>query len=475
MNRRPLLACHQVTLEALGWVSLAVGLGLLFAAQVDAGMALRGLYADGVFYVARIYAHGGVAIVEPSRWTAQFIMQAPVDTGMVLGLGSPRGVALLFSLSTTLAPLLLTATCFWLLPKGERWLFLFPALVFLGGSMGSAFASVADGATAAAYAWVLFFLLRFAPLTAGHAAAILVLSLGALRLHEAMAYLGPILTATCLRRRALAVGARYERGLLVVAGLLALSSAIELGYILIPHTPGNQASFISDLLSLRWFFATGQGLNVPALLGLLGVAAVALALWRPLRWFALLGFAVVAAGVSLAVAVGELPAAPAAAFAARNNGALLSLPAMGLCLFLARHPARWPGGSAFPLLLSAMLALALAVIDFRATRDWRGYISDFETALRTERGVVPLAQVVSRLPRAQADAFARFSWPWTSGLMSLVLAPQSKIHTIIASPYAGGWEPMDPNRPGTWPSPFQSRAALGVAASPINPGDGADP
>ncbi len=464
MDRILLLSYRQISLEAFGWVCLAAGLGLLFAAQIDAGIALRGLYADGVFYAARIYAHGAMAIVEPSRWTAQFIMQAPVAAGMAFGLDSPRGVALLFSLSTNLVPLLLTATCFWLLPKTERRFFLFPVFVFLGGSMGSAFASVADGATAAAYAWVLFFLLRFAPLTPGHAAAILVLSLGALRLHEAMAYLGPILTATCLRRRKL-VGTPYERGLLVVAALLALSSAVELGYILLPHTPGNRASFVSDVLSLRWFFATEQGLNVPALLGLLGLAAVALASWRPSRWFGVLAFAIAATGASVAVAAGELPAAPAAAFAARNNGALLSLPAMGLCLVLANHPGRWPTSLAFPLLLGAMLALALAVIDFRATRDWRGYISGFETALRTERGVVPLAQLVRRLPPKQAEAIARFSWPWTSGLMSLVLAPQPKIHTLIASPFTGGWEPMDPYRPGTWPSPFQSRAAAGGCAS----------
>jgi hypothetical protein len=475
MDRRPLLGYRLVSLEEFGWASLAVGLGLLFAAQVDAGIALRGLYADGVFYVARIYAHGAMAIVEPSRWTAQFIMQMPVAAGMALGLDSPRGVALLFSLSTNLVPLLLTAACFWLLPKGQRWFFLLPVFVFLGGSMGSAFASVADGATAAAYAWVLFFFLRFAPFTGGHAAAILVLSLGVLRLHEAMAYLGPILAATCLRRRALAVGTRYERGLLLVAGLLALSSAVEVGYIVLPHTPGNRTSFVNDFLSLRWFFATGQGLNVPALLGLLGLAAVALAFWRPLRWFALLGFTIVAAGVSVAVVVGELPAAPAAAFAARNNGALLSLLAMGLCLFLVGHPGRWQASLACPLLLGATLAFALAIVDFSATRDWRGYIGAFETALRTERGVVPSAQVVRRLPPAQAEAIARFSWPWTGGLMSLVLAPESKIHTIIASPYTGGWEPMDPNRPGTWPSPFQSRAALGLAASPISPDGRADP
>jgi hypothetical protein len=459
--RRPFFGYRPVSLETLGWLSLFVGLGVLLAAQVDAGVALRGLYADGVFYVARIYSHDGMAIVEPSRWTAQFIMQAPVAAGMAFGLDSPRGVALLFSLSTNLAPLLLTAKCFWLLPRSERGFFLFPVFVFLGGSMGSAFASVADGATAAAYAWALFFLLRFAPLTPGHAAAILVLSLGALRLHEAMAYLGPILTATCLRRRRLAVGTPFERGLLVVAGLLVLSSAVELGYILLPHTPGNRASFVSDVLSLRWLYASGQGFNIPAALGLLGLAAIALSLWPPARWFAVLAFAVVAAGASAAVLAGELPAAPAAAFAARNDGALLSLPAMGLCLVLARHPGRWPASLACPLLLSAMLAFALALVDLRATRDWRGYIGAFETALRAERGVVPLAQVVSRLPPAEAEAFARFSWPWTSALMSLVLAPQPKIHTIIASPYTGGWEPMDPNRPGTWPSPFQSRAALG--------------
>ncbi len=279
---------------------------------------------------------------------------------------------------------------FWLLPQAERRFFLFPVFVLLGGSMGSAFASVADGATAAAYAWVLFFLLRFAPLTRGHAAAILVLSLGALRLHEAMAYLGPILAATCLRRRSLAMGTQYERGLLVVAGLLALSSAVGLGYILLPHTPGNRASFVSDMLSLRWFFATEQGLNVPALLGLLGLAAVALASLAAVAVVCRAGFCRCGDGCVGGRCCGRVAGSPRRRLCRPQQWRLAQPAGDGALPVIGASPRAMAGEPRLPAPSGAMLALALAVIDFRATRDWRGYIGAFETALRTERGVVPL-------------------------------------------------------------------------------------
>jgi hypothetical protein len=429
--------------EMLGWMALLGALGFLLMAQLDAGLALRGLYADGAFYVVRLLSQGGFAILEPSRWTAQVIMQAPVVLAMALGLDGARQVGLLFSLTTNLTPLLLTMASLWALPRPERRFFLFPVFVFLGGSMGSAFASVADGATAAAYAWLLFLLLLFGPLTRLRLAVILLLSLGSLRLHEEMAFLGPILAVTALLRPSQSAPMALRSGLILATSLLALSSVIEWHYVLTPHSVGNRDSFVSDLVGLRWFLASGQGLNLTAMLGLTGLSALALALWTRTRWVVILGFTLLAGGLTITALLGALPAAPAAAFAARNNGALLSLPTMVLCLLLSRRPGFWPRRLAAPLALGAALATCLALIDLRASADWRGYVSRFETTLHTGQGVLPWKMVAATLPPKPAEAFARFSWPWTSPLLSLLLAPDQDIHAIIASRSPDGWQPFD--------------------------------
>jgi hypothetical protein len=440
------------------WALMLLALGLVAATQLQAGLALRGLFADGVFYTVRMLGHHGLAIMEPERGTAQLMVQAPVAIGMLLGLDDARKVALLFSLTTNLTPVLLTFTCLWVLPTEDRRFFLFPIFVFLGGSMGSAFASIADGATAAAYAWLLLFLLLFGPLTRCRHAAILLLSLGTLRLHEATAFLGPLLLIACLQRRAIAP--IIERGwLLVAAGLLAASSVLGLTFFLVPRSLGNRTSFLTDLLDLRWLFASGQGLNLPMALGLCGLLAAFVSCLRLLRQLSVIVFIVLAAGLTAAAVFGALPSTPAAAFAARNNGPLLSLPAMALCLFLRRFPTSWPNTRA-PLLIGATLAASLAVINLRATIDWSGYRNWFEASLPGDRSIIPWNKAVSELPSKKAASLDRFTWPWTNPLMSLVLAPPGPIGTVLANRSTTGWQPFDPGDAATWPKAFRNRDAL---------------
>lgn len=425
----------------LGWWGLALALGALSVIQLWAGLALRGLYADGAYYAAQLLLRQSFIIIEPSRFTSQVLLQAPVVLAMRLGFDHPPAVALAFSLATNLMPLTLSLISVWVLPKAERAYGLFPIFVFLSASMSAAFASVADGPTAAAYAWLLLLLLLFGPLTWPRLAAILALSLGALRLHEAMAFLAPILAFACLWR-CRETPAGWARGILLLSALLiVLGGAIAVRDVLHPRMIANRASFFRDLADFGWL-ATGPVVSMAALAGCLAVLALPLAFFGGRAWrVGMAGLAL----LFLAVAVAAIlePAAPASAFAARNNACLLTAPAMILLLALRLRPMALPH-PATPALLCALLALATATADAAATIGWTRYTGAMRQVLASGQGVIAWDSALASLPAPEADRFRRYAWPWTTPLMSLWLAPDPATTPLIANPPGIVWQPFDP-------------------------------
>ena len=62
------------------------------------------------------------------------IAQWPVVAAMGLGVHTPHGIALVFSLATNLLPGLIILLCLPVLPTGKRHLFIFPAFVYFAGN-----------------------------------------------------------------------------------------------------------------------------------------------------------------------------------------------------------------------------------------------------------------------------------------------------------------------------------------------------
>jgi hypothetical protein len=423
------------------WFALTAALVAVLVLQVWAGLTLRGLYADGAYYALELLLHHDFAVLEPSRWTSQMLMQAPVVLAMAFGLDAPRAVAASFSLATNLLPLLLTLCCCAVLPPRERAFGLFPIFVFLAAAMSAAFASVADGPTAAAYSWLLLLLILFGRLSRWRLMAILVLAAGAIRLHEATAFLGPILVFACLWR-CRARESRAARLILLLAALMvAVGCGIAVHDVLHPRVTANRSSFVNDVVSFHWLAFGPRDVNVMALAGLLATLSLPIA-W--LRGRALM-IAVGALGlvfIALAALALIQPAWPPAAFAARNNACLLSFPAM-ISLLVLRNRRPPPPGMA---LVAAMLGAVIALADGSATAGWLGYTAAMRAALVSEQGVVPWRQALARLPAAQAETLARLSWPWTTPLMSLWLAPGPVVDAVIANPEPVVWQPFDPEK-----------------------------
>lgn len=426
------------------WTALTAAIGAVLLMQIWAGLSLRGLYADGAYYAEQLLLRQSFDVIEPSRWTSQMLMQTPVVLAMAAGFVSPHDLALSASLASNLVPLLLTLGCLAVLPAADRFYGLFPLFVFFAAAMSASFASVADGPTAAAYAWLLLLLILFGPLTAWRLGGILLLAAGALRLHEAMGFLGPILVFACLQRWRAAPGRATRMILGLSALLIAAGCAIAIHDVMHPRIAANRASFVQDLVSLRWLLIGGGQINLMGATGLIATILLPIVALpaRPRGW------ALGAAGLllmALAVLALALPPCPPAAFAARNNACLMTTPAMLLLLLLRRTTRILPAGTMrAATALTAMLGLAVAIGDGAATAGWRGYTHAMQTALASGRGVLPWQTTLAGLPPRQAKAMARYAWPWTTPLMSLWLAPGSRVATIIANPPGVGWQPFDP-------------------------------
>jgi hypothetical protein len=424
----------------LGWIAVAAALAAIMAIQIWAGLTLRGLYADGAFYAEQLLLRHAFTIVEPSRWTSEVLMQAPVILAMRLGHDSPHAVALAFSLTSNLLPLALTLACLAVLPAADRTFGLFPVAIFLAASMSAAFASVADGPTAAAYAWLLLLLILFGRLTRWRLGAILLLAAGAVRLHEEMAFLGPILSLACLLR-CLSAKNRISRVILVLAAVLVMAGcAVAIHYVLHPQISTNRTSFVRDLISLRWLLLGDGQISIMALAGLVGILAAPVVLLSPRRQAAAIT-AMLIIFVGLAMLALAIPPCPPAAFAARDNACLLTAPAMLLLLVLRGGDRRLPPAS---MAFVAMLGLTIAAADGAATYGWQGYTKAMRTTLRLSHGVVPWRDAMTNLAPAQETAALRYGWPWTTPLMSFWIAPGPMITSLIANPDEVTWQPFDP-------------------------------
>lgn len=442
-----------------------LALSLLAIAQILAGLSLRGLYADGAYYAAELWLRQSFVIIEPSRWTAQMLVQAPVFVAMKLGATSPRAVAIALSLSTNLMPLAVTLASLAVLPRAARHWALFPLFVLLGFGMSASVASIADGPTAAAYAWALLLVILFGRDGGWRLAALLVLALGAIRLHEAMAFLGPQIAFAALWQRRRTADRSMRAGLLVTAALVLLGTLLALHDLLDPRVPANRGAFLTDVLGLRWLWA-GGALNAMAAMGLLALIALPLAWMRRAakRW----AWTAACAGFgALILSACLLPPSATSSFAARGNACFASAPAMLALLGARAHPLPAPDRRSL-IGLTALLGLSVTTADATTTLQWQRYEQAIRTVLGTHRGVIGWEAAESTLPAAGRASFARFAWPWTTPLMSLWLVPGGTVGSIIANPPGTAWQPFAPEALAPLiardPAPDRSgclRAALG--------------
>ncbi len=411
--------------------------------QGIAGLTFRGLYASGDAFVTHILEDQSFIIFAPSRWTATVIAEFPVVSAIKLGIATPQLAALIFSVTTNVLPGAIFLLSGAALPPVERRFFVFPAFVYFAGTLASQFASVTEGLVSVAYVWLLLYLILFGPLSAWRFSLILLLSIGCLRLHEAMSFLGPLLIVAVWLRWRYATPSpltQFAFGLTLV--LILASATVGTYWVLFPYAPAERALFISQSLQQQWWiYVPGMGCNLPAALGLLGGIAIIVCIAAPsISRKAVLSFGVIAAVLAVAAFWVDVLTVPVAQFYARHYAAFLSFPVMILVLV-----ARFVRGTANPLMappvqqIVMILGATVSLWHIQATEKWSTFFSHFQTVLESNRGIIPSDKLLLPLGTRPARLAAKMIWSWTNPDLSILALPRRCITSIVANPEPVNW------------------------------------
>jgi len=458
-------------------MKLAAGaiLPAALAVAVYAAAALRGLFADGAATLLGIVESGGfVADWDPPRWTTHVLQEFPAVLGLRWGIDDPGPLGILLGLGMYVVPLLFLIACYVLPPRGARGFFLLPLFSYLAGSQAAGFAGIAEAPMAIAYFWFLLFLILFRKGPIARAAAILA-AIPALWLHEAFALLGPLLTAAAILRLRKDDATPFERAVLAALALWFAAIALYDLTVVFTRDPGSRHSFLLATLGFGFLLdpdleALALRINVPALLGILAAGAIALMGYRGDPDRTARGALVAFGAASGLFVIGTLwhggLFSPAAQFAARSWGAVISLPLGVLCLGSLLRPswrAVWERRSTVAML--GILAAAQLGWHVIATGFWSDYVRDFRGVLASHQGLVAWRDAVRDLPPDERWVLRRMSWGWTNPAMSFVLAPHGRVASVIATRDATLYQPFDPTNPDDLPDgprfdTTQYRAAL---------------
>ena len=442
--------------RAAVFVLLVIG-----AAAIYMAIELRPLANDGPEYFHAILKGETYVLAAPARRVVEWIRQTPVVVAMLSGGFDLASLTTIFSFSLALAPLAGTALCWFLLPAGQKWFFVFPLLDFCAGSLGAMATPFQEGPAAAAIFWPIFLFVLFRVRSPRTVDIALLLSVLTFVLHEAILFLGPILAITAWMR-ARDLPSRADRVLLRTAGVSFLAAAlIQVDFIANSRYVGHGAGYVRGLFSGAWIVDDTGAFNLSAALGVAALAVVgvlALCASRrrgPSRRFGAIGVCGFAAAAAAALAYlwsadRMLDVMPQ--FRARNNALLLSFP-LALAALVAL---KWPAKVSFPVVrLSAALCVVLAAVaalwQFNSVLQWSRALGAFRAVLAESSGFVEWADALDRMPPDRRRVARLVLFEWTASPMSLVLAPKGRVRAIVGTTASTEYRAFDPLDPAKLP------------------------
>ncbi|MFT8891674.1 MAG: hypothetical protein ABF888_07520, partial [Acetobacter papayae] len=434
-----------------GGTALVLTTVFALCVQVYAGVMLRGLYADGAFFVTHIAEKQGLCIMQPARPFSQILTQWPIVVGMWLGWRSLYDVALGFSLSTNIMPgLFILASCLVMSAK-DRVLAVFPVFIYFSTILSSQFASVTEGLVATAYFWFLLTLIVYGNFGLIHKIIVSFLALGCLRLQEGMIFLGPLLVFVCVLRfrRETRLWNKVILAFVAVCGLV--SAAIAVGYALYPVDAGERSSFLGSFLAFKWVYNRGWlsgywGVNLCAILGVVAAISILLVIVRPLYgWPVFYIFLLFSCVASVSAFYFPFLVMPLTQFDARHNPTLLTVP-LGIFYAVTKDSFRLRKAiTARPVAgLVCALGVSVSIWHLVATREWVEFRHYIVHVLETRQGLVSWESVLQTADNRQRRLLWSMSFPWTNPDFSLEILPRQNIGSIIVAPQNYyGWQPYD--------------------------------
>jgi hypothetical protein len=429
------------------------------ACNIYASVHARGLYADsGPLLVVTYEGKSFFLSLSGSRAVVEILRQTPIVLLSKFTSATLFQCGQAFSFVMLALPTLLCALCWPIAPRHDKGWILFPLASLLIGFAATSMHAVGEAAIATNYFWILLFILLFRVRFIGQQLLFLLLCIPAFRLHEGAFPLTAILLLALLLRVHDAVGAAHERlfvGLTSV--LLATILVYQIDWVIFPQFPGDRAHILYGLTHFEFLYAGGR-FNLPlvtgglAFLTLLAIATVNAtqpsdAAAHVVKIILAGWLLIVLSAVIVAVTV-EASVAPLTHAQSRYHPAFMSAGLGAIMILLRRFklPDRTWKNSAMILVLIS-LCVAQAVADAAATRQWNAYITDLQTTLSQERGLIPW-ETRLRVANRRADVDWRaFEIAWTIPYICIIFAPNGVVNSIIDLPKDLTFRPLDPERP----------------------------
>lgn len=414
------------------------------------------LFLDGAYYLLGFIEKDGFFLIEPTAVTVQVLQQFPLYLASWLGVTDLDFLTFLSGFSNLMLPLMLTVSCYWILPGTQKAYFVFPLVHYFAGTMASWTPTLTDAPPAAAYFWMLLYLILFHPMNKWSALLVFALSLPAMYLHEAMSFLSPVIVVASLIRFSKTSDVRYRAMFLALSIWFGFIAYTALAAILDPRDPENRSGFISGLLDFMW--VNWDGLNIvvviSAIVFILAVVIIVNNLTdqrlSTIRFLSNASSVLVGASVFLITGYllfGSGTYGFLTQFAARAQSVLISFPLSIFVLLSVVFPViekAWKDGRI--LVLVAWLGVGALTWHGIGTAIWKEYIEDFRFILDRNEGFIPFPNAVGTLLPGHRDHFTRLSYTWTLPTISILLSPEGNISTILGNreELTRAWEPFDP-------------------------------
>lgn len=418
--------------------------------------ALRGLHADGAFHLLSLATGEKFLFWETPRNASYFLHQWATILAVQLGIDDLLILARIHGLTMLMTPIVLIALSYFVLPKEYKHLFIFPVFYYLAGVMAGAFSAIGEAQLAGSYFWLLLFTILFFRTELFTNLIVFALVLPIFVIHETFVLMAPLLALAGLYRLLRSKSINDRLYFAALTALLIAVTAVVLSFILVPKSEYYETrslSYFSTITSLAFIRSYGY-YNPPAILGLIagftllvGIYATRRGLVKVQRilWM-IVALAALLAAISPLIAERALSAK--LQFDARSYGPILIPPLVLLMAVASLRATQTKTYIQSGFVAGVVLALTLGQVGWNvaATNEWRHYIASFRGLLDDHRGLLSHEQALAELSPESGRRLVNMSWGWTYPTMSVILAEQGKVQTIIENPDWGedAWEPFDP-------------------------------
>ncbi len=421
----------------------------------------RDFDADGPQYLLRALMRGGLYFGEPARVSVQFLQQFFSFLAYRLGGTDLLTYGRLMTLGMQGWPLLFTGLAWFILPRGQKPWILGPLLNLAVVIPTTSFMGIGEGTIASCLMWLLYFLVEFRMKSGFTGVIAVALAASCFFLHESafLFMLGISLLSFSRAREARGVTFLFY----VLVGIAALVSSIHLFYLVVfPRDSSERGAFLIGLIVEFLVTPQGPGFNLPTVAALFFGACLFLVhfprhLSEEQRQRRVIAACKVAGVIFALIAVlflvlPEWVIIPHAYFAARGLPVITTTLMAGMTHFMLR--AGWTADRLMPapirILLIALVSLQLLVQTIM-TQHWTSYRRDLAELVATHQGVIDWNTASEALNPHKTFFRRHLIRAWSVEPLSIVLAPNSHVLSLVDTRPGIKWRAFDPLDPESLP------------------------